>query len=225
MRNIPKFTLNPTLTDIYRQLRNYHGPQKWWPADTPFEVMVGAILVQRTTWTNTRRAIDNLKSSGKLSPKSIRDTSENELQELIRPSGFFRSKATKLRALCEFLSERYDDNLDAMSKRPSADLRYELLSIYGVGDETADDIMLYAFKRLYFVVDAYTRRIFGRLGLVDPKLKYADLQSLFHNEIPPNVALYNEYHGLIVIHAKEICKTRPACSECPLDSICPKIGV
>ena len=170
-------------------------------------------------------AIENLKAAGKLSPGAIRDAGENELQQLIRPSGFFRSKARKLRALCEFLGERYDDSIEAMSRRPDAELREELLSIYGVGEETADDIMLYSFGRPLFVVDAYTRRIFGRLGLVDPKLKYAALQSVFQDSVPRDVALYNEYHGLIVMHGKDVCKTRPVCSECPLDSDCPKIDV
>ncbi len=170
-------------------------------------------------------AIENLKAAGKLSPGAIRDVGEAELQELVRPSGFFRSKAKKLRALCEFLGERYGDSLEAMSERPDAELREELLSIYGVGDETADDIMLYAFGRPLFVVDAYTRRIFGRLGLVDPKLKYGALQAVFQDSVPRDVALYNEYHGLIVMHGKAVCKTRPVCSECPLDSVCPKIGV
>ena len=160
-----------------------------------------------------------------MSPGAIRDTGEDELQELIRPSGFFRTKAKKLRALCEFLGERYGDSLEAMSKRSDGELREELLSIYGVGDETADDIMLYSFGRPLFVVDAYTRRIFGRLGLVNPKLKYADIQSVFQDGIPRVVALYNEYHALIVMHGKDICKTRPVCSGCPLDSACPKIGV
>lgn len=187
--------------------------------------MVGAILVQRTTWANTRRAIENLKSAGKLSPQAIRDSHEEELQKLVRPSGFFRSKARKLRALCEFLGERYGDNLETMSDRSDIELREELLSIYGVGDETADDIMLYAFGRPVFVVDAYTRRIFGRLGLVDPNLKYSDIQSVFQDSVPRDAALYNEYHALIVMHGKDVCKTRPACSMCPLDTACPKVGV
>ena len=210
---------------MYYRLRDYHGPQKWWPADTPFEVMVGAILVQRTTWANARRAIDNLKSARGLSPRAIRELDEDELQRFIRPSGFFRSKARKLRALCEFLGERYADSIEAMSQRPDAELRDELLSIYGVGDETADDIMLYAFGRPIFVVDAYTRRIFGRLGLVDPKLSYAALQSIFQDSVPRDVTLYNEYHGLIVMHGKSVCKTRPDCFGCPLSSDCPRIGV
>ena len=151
--------------------------------------------------------------------------SDEELQEIIRPSGFFRTKARKLRALCEFLGERYGDSLDAMSGRPDGELRDELLSVYGIGDETADDIMLYAFGRPLFVIDAYTRRIFGRLGLVDPKSKYAELQAIFHEGVPRDVALYNEYHGLIVVHGNRVCRTRPACTECPLDSMCPKVGV
>ena len=129
-------------------------------------------------------------------------------------------------ALCEFLGEGYDDSISRRCPTQSDEaLRDELLSIYGVGDETADDIMLYAFKRHLFVVDAYTRRIFGRMGLVDPKLKYRALQAIFHENIPRDVAVYNEYHGLIVMHAKAICKTRPVCSECPLDAECPKTGV
>ncbi len=187
--------------------------------------MVGAILVQRTTWTNTRRAIDNLKSAGKLSPGAVRDTSEEDLQTLIRPSGFFRSKSKKLLALCEYLGARYADSIEAMSTQADQELRDKLLSVYGIGDETADDILLYGFGRALFVVDAYTRRIFGRLGLVEPKLKYSDLQRVFQENIPQDVGLYNEYHGLIVLHAKTICKTRPACSECPLESECPRIGV
>ncbi len=127
--------------------------------------------------------------------------------------------------MCEFLGERYGDSPETMSKRSDCELREELLSIYGVGYETADDIMLYAFGRPVFVVDAYTRRIFGRLGLVNPKLKYADIQSEFQDGIPRDVALYNEYHALIVMHGKDICKTRPVCSACTLDSVCPKIGV
>ena len=220
-RTIPQLSL----IDVYHSLMEFHGPQKWWPADTPFEVMVGAILVQRTTWTNTRYAIESLESAGKLSPWAIRETGDEDLQELIRPSGFFRSKARKLRALCEFLGERYGDSIEAMAELPDSELRGELLSVYGIGDETADDIMLYAFGRPWFVVDAYTRRIFGRLGLVDPDLKYADIQSVFQDGIPRDVALYNEYHGLIVVHGKAICKTRPVCSECPLDTACPKVGI
>ena len=162
---------------------------------------------------------------GKLSPRAIRETSDEELQELVRPSGFFRSKSKKLLSLCEFLGERYGDSFEAMAEQPDIELREELLSIYGVGDETADDIMLYAFRRPLFVVDAYTRRIFGRMGLVDPKLKYVALQSIFHENIPQDVAVYNEYHGLIVMHGKAICKTRPVCSECPLDAECLKTGV
>ena len=199
MEPSPNYPL-PTFTTGFWE---HHGPQKWWPADTPFEVMVGSILVQRTTWTNTRYAIENLKSAGKLSPRAIREAGDEELQELIRPAGFFRTKAGKLRALCEFLGERHCDSLEAMSERTDGELRDELLSIYGVGEETADDIMLYVFGRPLFVVDAYTRRIFGRLGLVNPKLKYADIQSVFQDSIPRDAALYNEYHALIVVHGKD----------------------
>ncbi len=187
--------------------------------------MVGAILVQRTTWTNTRRAIQSLKSADKLSPRAIRDMEEEELQTLIRPSGFYKSKSRKLRALCKFLHERYSDNIETMSAQSDMRLRAELLSVYGIGEETADDIMLYGFQRPLFVVDAYTRRIFGRLGLINPKLKYAAIQTVFQKNIARDVPLYNEYHGLIVTHGKTICKTRPACSECPLAPDCPKIGV
>ena len=187
--------------------------------------MVGAILVQRTTWTNTLQAIGNLKAADALSPAAIRDMDEDALREIIRPSGFYNTKARKLRALCEYLAETCDDDISAMSEIPTDALREGLLSVYGIGNETADDIMLYGFGRPLFVVDAYTRRILGRMGLIEPNIKYEALQAMFHDDLPRDVALYNEYHGLIVLHAKTMCKTRPDCSECPLAPDCPRVGV
>ena len=156
------------LPHIYDKLLNHYGPQSWWPADSSFEVMVGAVLVQSTAWRNVERAIANLKSAGTLSPAAIRDMSLHTLEELIRPSGFYRVKAKRLRALCEYLGDRCADSIELLARRPTHDLRRELLAVYGVGEETADDILLYALGRPVFVIDAFTRRVFHRLGWCSP---------------------------------------------------------
>ena len=215
-----------TLTEVYRRLLKQHGPQHWWPADLPFEVMVGAVLVQSTAWTNAVRAIDNLKSAHALSPAVVRRLAIAELEELVRPSGFFRGKARRLKALCEYLGEKHADNIDAMAAMPTQLLREELLGIYGIGPETADDILLYALGHPVFVVDSYTRRVFHRLGMTDAQIGYHELQTMFHEHLhPPDVLLYNEYHALIVRHATSICKPRPRCSNCSMESLCPRLGL
>ena len=215
-----------TLTEIYDRLLQQHGPQHWWPANSPFEVMVGAVLVQATAWTNAEKAIDNLKAADSMSPQAVRNLPVNDLETLVRPSGFYKAKARKLMALCEYLGNRYADDIWAMSAQPTEPLREELLGIYGVGPETADDILLYALGHPVFVVDAYTRRLFHRLGLANAKAGYHDLQALFHERMsPPDAGTYNEYHALIVRHATSICRPRPTCAECSLGSICPKLGV
>ena len=215
-----------TLTEVYGRLLKQHGPQHWWPADSSFEVMVGAVLVQSTAWTNAVRAIDNLKSAHALSPAAVRSLAIAELEELVRPSGFFRGKTRRLKALCEYLDERHTDDIAAMAAQPTGPLRKDLLGIYGIGPETADDILLYALGHPVFVVDAYTRRLFHRLGLADSRSSYGAWQAMFQEYLtPPDVKVYNEYHALIVRHANLICRPRPRCSECPLDSLCPKLGV
>ena len=215
-----------TLSEVYGRLLKQHGRQHWWPADSPFEVMVGAVLVQSTAWANAEIAIGNLKAARSLSPKAIRCLAIEELERLVRPSGFFRGKTRRLKALCEYLGERHADDIEAMSAQPTELLREELLRIHGIGPETADDILLYALGHPVFVVDTYTRRLLHRLGLADAQANYHDLQALFHERLsPPDAGIYNEYHALIVRHANSTCRPRPRCSECPLDSLCPKLGV
>ena len=214
-----------SLVDVYDRLLTHHGPQRWWPADSPFEVMVGAVLVQSTAWTNAEQAIHNLRAANLMSPSAIREVPVPELESMLRPSGFFRSKSRKLKALCRYLGERYADDVGAMSAQPTELLCEELLAVYGIGDETADDILLYALGRPVFVVDAFTRRVFHRLGLCGQGVPYRSLQARFHERLPPDAGLYNEYHALIVRHGNTVCTRRPACSECPLSSRCPRIGV
>ena len=218
-------SLPPSLTETYERLLDHYGPQNWWPADSAFEVLVGAILVQSTAWRNVEHAIANLRDADSLHPAAIRSMSIQELEGLIRPSGFYRVKAKRLRALCEFLGDEYADSVQLMEERPTHDLRRELLNVYGVGEETADDILLYALGRPVFVVDAFTHRIFHRLGWCEFDAKYGHLQTMFHDRLPGEAALYNEYHALIVRHGNTTCKKRPDCNRCPLLSSCPRIGL
>ena len=213
--------LRKRLLQVYNRMLAGHGPQHWWPGDTRFEVMVGAILTQATAWSNVRRAISNLISADALSPQALRHLEERELARLIYPSGYFNSKARKLKALVEYLGHRYGDDLDAMSHQNTGVLRSELLSVYGIGEETADDILLYAMNKPVFVVDAYTRRIFYRLGLAPDRGPYSSYSSLFTDHLPTDGRLFAEYHALIVRHGKEVCKKRPLCQGCCLLEICP----
>ena len=212
--------------EVYDALFAEYGAQNWWPADSPFEVMVGAVLTQATAWTNVEKAIANLRYAGALSPSAVREMDAARLEALIKPSGFFRVKAKRLRALCEFLETRFADDLDAMRREPAESLRREILAVNGVGEETADDILLYALNIPIFVVDAYTRRIFGRLGTTrDPNAPYADLQRELQSALPRDAALFNEYHALIVRHAVERCRKRaPLCQTCPLADACEYAG-
>lgn len=215
----------PLVGKVYELLFARYGPQHWWPAETPFEVVVGAILTQSTAWSNVARAIANLKAAGVLDVASLRALPEDELASLIRPSGYFRVKARKLRAFLDVLALDYGGELANLFALPTPVLRERLLAIYGIGPETADSIALYAGGHPAFVVDAYTRRIFHRLGLVDARASYADLQALFVANLPVDVQLYNEYHALIVNHGKYICRTRPRCGECVLAGVCPSAGM
>ncbi len=194
------------------------GPQGWWPAESPFEVCVGAILTQNTSWANVERAIANLKASGALSPEALTGMPAERLQELIRPSGFYRQKARRLRAFCRWLLE--EGGIDSLSELPTEVLRERLLSIGGIGPETADSILLYAFERPVFVVDAYTHRILSRHRIVDDEVQYQELQGLFMRNLPPDVGLFKEYHALFVAVGKRFCKKRnPVCKGCPIDGI------
>ncbi len=205
------------LKEIYERLYAHFGPQNWWPAETPFEVCVGAILTQNTNWRNVERAIENLKARGLLSPEALNELTEGELAAFIRPAGYFRVKARRLKAFVRWLVENYGGRLEKLSEKETEELRRELLSIPGIGPETADSILLYALERPVFVVDAYTRRILLRHGLVTEEADYHEIQELFMENLPPEVPLFNEYHALLVACGKHLCRPKkPLCPDCPL---------
>ena len=207
-----------SLKKTFERLLSHYGPQHWWPADSPFEVMVGAVLTQNTAWSNVTRAISNLKADGRLAPEAIVNLSDAELAEMIRSAGYFNVKARRLKNFCQWYLDQ--GGYDVLSRRPTPDLRKQLLSVNGIGPETADDMLLYAFSRPVFVVDAYTRRLFSRLGNVNGNEDYEELRGMFEKKIGADVPLYNEYHALIVHHAKEICRTVPRCNDCCLARHC-----
>lgn len=206
------------LIAIYDTMLRRYGAQAWWPGETPFEIMVGAVLTQNTAWTNVERAIANLKQAGALSPEVIAQAHPKRLAQWLKPSGYFNIKAKRLRAFCRWYLAR--GGYDALAKMSTATLRAALLEVYGVGPETADDILLYAFQRPVFVIDAYTRRIFARLGLIDGDEDYETLRLWFERYLRGEHDLYNEYHALIVTHGKDICRPRPRCGECVLGRSC-----
>ena len=211
-----------SLYRIYRRLYACHGPQHWWPGGTRFEIMVGAVLTQNAAWINVERAIANLRAHGALSPEAIVATPARRLAAWLRPSGYFNVKARRLRALCRWIIN--EGGLRRLARRDTDTLRRDLLAVHGIGPETADDILLYAFHRPVFVIDAYTRRLFRRLGLIDGDEDYEALRAMFERGLArcrDKVALFNEYHALIVQHAKEICRVRPRCGDCCLARICP----
>lgn len=208
------------LIKIYDLLYDEYGPQSWWPADDWFEVIVGAVLTQNTSWRNVEKAISNLKNNRMLKPEKLCELSNEQLAILIKPAGFYNLKAKRLRNVLDFL-KKYDFDFNKLSSNIK---REELLKIKGVGKETADSILLYAFDIPIFVVDNYTKRIFQRLDVISQKDDYDSIQKLFHL-IPPDVQVYKEYHALIVKHAKDICtKYRPNCQRCSIKSFCRHIG-
>jgi len=193
------------LVELYRTLFEAYGPQGWWPGDQdPFVVVVGAILTQTTAWANVERALANLREADLLSPAAILAAPEEELE-----------------AFAETLCDRFDGRLERLFALPVAELRGVLLAVHGIGPETADDIILYAARRPVFVIDAYTRRILSRLGLRPARDDYAEWQALFREALAPDVALFNEYHALLVRHAKAACRKAPLCGGCPLRASCP----
>ena len=212
------------LLDIYRRLHDAYGPQHWWPGDTPFEVIVGAILTQSAAWANVEKAIANLKAAGALSPEGLSRVSEAELARLVRPTGYFNAKARKLKAFMAFLLERFDGELDRLLAAPVEELRPLLLATHGIGPETADSILLYAAGQPVFVIDAYTRRLFSRLGTAPDRDSYDSWRALFMENLEPDASLFNEYHALIVRHGKDVCRRRPRCQLCPLLEGCPTGG-
>lgn len=207
------------LYSVYRRLLHQHGAQNWWPGDTPFEIMVGAVLTQNTAWSNVEMAILNLRQAGALEPEVINRMPGRRLATLLKPSGYFNIKARRLQNFCRWYLDQ--GAWDALREWPTPDLRQGLLSVNGVGPETADDILLYAFERPVFVIDAYTRRLFGRLALLDVERSYDDARGFFEAALDSDVALFNEYHALIVVHGKDICRPRPRCGDCRLQSGCP----
>lgn len=201
------------LLKIYQVLLKYFGPQDWWPMQRGFhsrewEVEVGAVLTQNTSWKNVEIALRNLKEAGIVSRESVRKIPEKRLANLIRPSGYYNQKAKKLRKLAEFSGDVTRENL---------------LDIWGIGRETADSILLYAYGKPYFVVDAYTKRIFSRLGLIRSEWNYEKIREHFEKNLPRETRLYKEYHALIVELGKNLCKNKPLCGECPLSQLCKKV--
>jgi endonuclease-3 related protein len=211
---------HPSLKEIYQILFCAFGPQHWWPAQTPFEVMVGAILVQNTNWKNTERAIQNLKAKKLLTPLKLRNVPVKVLSQAIKPAGYFNIKAKRLKNFITFLFTAYGGSLKKMKARNGEMLRRELLSVNGIGEETADSILLYALDKPFFVVDAYTKRIFSRHGFLKGKLEYGRVQKFFTQNLPRKIKLYNEYHALIVRLAKDFCRTKPLCEKCPVGFLC-----
>jgi len=204
--------------DAYERLLARFGPQHWWPAETPFEVIVGALLMQQTAWRNVQAAIANLKRARLLSPAGIANTPIPELRPHIRVAGLYRSKPRRLREFCKRLMD-FRGDLDAFFKRDPRVVREDLLAQEGVGPETADSILLYASDVPTFLVDAYTVRIARRLGWVDTD-EYAAVKRWFEAHVPRDLNRYREYHALLVAHGKEICRARPKCAVCPLNDIC-----
>ncbi len=206
------------LEKVYNRLLAHFGPCHWWPGDTPWEVMVGAVLTQNTAWVNVEKAIQNLKSQSRLEAEAMAALDTEQLAELVRPTGYYRQKAKKLKALTSFYA-RYDFNWQKMRQEPLWPMREKLLAVYGIGPETADSILLYALEKPIFVVDAYTRRILSRHGLAAENMSYDQIQRLFMEHLPTDVPLYNEYHALIVYTGKDFCRSKPGCQGCPLQGM------
>jgi endonuclease III related protein len=218
----PEPPQQPALRRYYDALFAAHGPQRWWPGPTRFEIIAGAILVQNTSWTNVASAIETLRREKLLTPRAIETVSTPRLARLIRSSGYFRQKAKKLKSFVRFVRREYQGSLPKMFRAPTSVLRQQLLGVHGIGPETADSILLYAARHPVFVVDAYTRRILERHGLASAKLSYEDVRQLFEQSLSPDVALYNEFHALIVHTGKHFCRPRePRCGECPLKALLP----
>lgn len=209
--------------DIFRILLRRYGPLHWWPAETPFEVCVGAILTQNTNWGNVEKAIANLKKEGLLSAEALRDVPVERLAEVIRPAGFFNVKSARLKDFVAWLFMRHDGRLERMFSGDWQDLRKELLNVRGIGRETCDSILLYAGNKPSFVVDAYTKRLFSHLGVIPEKADYEEIRALFMENLPENVEMFNEYHALIVQHCKEHCRKKPLCPGCDLHFSCKAV--
>ena len=206
--------------NVYDRLYYRYGPRGWWPSESAFETMLGAILTQNTTWRNAAKALVNLRNSGVMNPEDLRKISVPHLESIIRPSGYYRTKARKLKALASYMFT-YRDDVATWSCRNPEDLRRELLSVYGIGPETADVIVLYVAKLPSFVIDSFTKRILGRLGITLLDERYESYQEFFASNLIADESLFNEYHALLDYHGQTICKKRaPACACCCLFDMC-----
>jgi endonuclease-3 related protein len=208
-----------SLQKIYEILNEYFGNLRWWPGDSPFEVIVGAILTQNTAWKNVEAAMGHLKARDLLHPERLLHLADPHLADLIRPAGYYRVKTKRLKAFLNFLNQEYQDNLDALFAEDLWILRKKLLSVHGIGEETADSILLYAGGKPVFVIDTYTRRILQRHDIIDDNARYAEIQALFMISLPQSAPLYNQYHALLVNTGKQFCRKKtPKCNLCPLQS-------
>lgn len=207
------------LQSAFQKMFAHYGPLQWWPARTPFEVMVGAILTQNTAWKNVEKAIANLKEARVLDPHRMSVLKTETLAQLIRPAGFFRVKAKRLQSFVEFFLKEYGGDVARFKKESLAEARKKLLEVYGIGPETADSILLYALEKPVFVIDAYTKRILSRHDLAGEKVPYEDLQKFFMDHLKSDAAFFNEYHAQLVYIGKDFCKTKPKCDHCPLNGL------
>lgn len=225
LRHVLRPAQTRDLLDIHDAMLSHFGPRGWWPADSPTEMIAGAILTQSVSWRNVKKALDNLKVAGLLDFAALHRAAPAEIEPLVRPTRFYKAKTAKLKAFAAWLAERFDGSADALvGHAPSSPeaLRTELLAIFGIGRETADCILVYACKLPSFPVDAYTRRIFGRLGYFDEKIGYEAMRAFFMDALPPDVALFNEYHALIDGVGHHFCAPAdPDCPACPLRARCP----
>ena len=205
---------------VYNILYSTFGPQDWWPGESKIEIIIGAILTQAVSWKNVEKAISNLKEADLLDLKSLKQIDKDKLAKLIKPSGYYNMKAKKVKSFINFIEENYNSNLNTFGKGKPTEKRKELLTIYGIGPETADSILLYAYNKPVFVIDAYTKRILSRINYIQQNISYKKLQNKIENNLKPDSKLYNEFHALFVKLAKEHClKSSPLCENCPLNNI------
>lgn len=212
------------LTEIYKILFDTFGPQHWWPGETRFEIITGAILTQNTSWSNVEKAIANLISAGCLTPQKLNSMDTAQIAELIVPAGYYNIKAKRLKNFLNRLFENHQGRLESLENLGTEQLRQWLLSIKGIGPETADSILLYAFNKPVFVVDTYTARITVRHQLIEPDANYEQLQYLFESNLDQDIQLFNEYHALLVQIGKNYCKPKPKCDCCPLNKLAHTIN-
>ncbi len=210
--------MEPVFINIYDRLLKEFGPQGWWPGDSVFEIIIGTILTQNTAWGNVEKAIKNLREHNLLTPPELHQISEKSLARWIRPAGYFNIKARRIKNFLQFLFNHHQGNLQQLQELELSILREKLLTVNGIGPETADSILLYAFQKPIFVVDAYTRRIFSRHKFISEKASYSEIQQFFMTNLPQDVGLFNEFHALIVHLGKDFCQRKPRCEQCPLNA-------